>query len=91
MDENIFLSGWIPMEFNIYGCEYSTDIDVGIIVPNPLVIEQYKQLKLKLNFNFINAELESLGYDLSKTSIDYNLLYIDSKSSNLSVCLLGCY
>lgn len=45
-------SYWIPSEFNIFGCEYSTDIDIGILVPTQKIIEDYKNKKNSIRFEF---------------------------------------
>lgn len=83
------MSNWIPSEFNIFGCEYSTDIDIGLLVPNQKIIEDYKNKKIKLDLSLIKTDLESLGFDLNNISIDINLIYIDPNTKNLSTCLIG--
>jgi hypothetical protein len=82
-------NNWIPSEFNIFGCEYSTDIDLGILVPNPQIIIDYKNKKFNLDLSLISTDLELLGFDLNFTKLDINLIYIDPNTKNLSSCLIG--
>lgn len=85
----MFSNNWIPSEFNIFGCEYSTDIDIGILVPTQQIIEDYKNKKINLDLNLIRTDLELLDFDLNNISIDVNLIYIDPNTKNLSTCLIG--
>ena len=86
---SIINSAWIPTQFNIYGCEYSTDLDIGILVPNQDIIIQYKNKNIILDFTNIFDKLKILGFNLDIIKLDINLIYIDPKSANLSMCLLG--
>ena len=81
---------WFPTQFNVFGCEYSTDIDIGIQVPDKCIIEDYKQNKLQIDLEYVKNELIELGYSQDMISkIDFNLLYIDPTTLNLSQSLIG--
>lgn len=89
-DENILdLYNWIPTEFNIFGCEYSTDIDIAIKVPYPYLIDYYRKNKTSLDLTLIIKNLELLGLEPDKTELDVNLIYIDPNTGNLTKCLKG--
>jgi hypothetical protein len=78
----------IIKEFNIYGCELSTDIDVAFIIDDIKYIQLFKQNKVKINYDILFNDLTTLGYDLTSIKIDLNMLYIGS-DGNLSMCLKG--
>jgi hypothetical protein len=84
-NQNIFR----PYYFNIFGCEYSTDIDIAIVVPSAQIISDYKNKKINLDLSLINDNLVKLGFDLNKIQLDTNLIYLDPKTNNLSECLIG--
>jgi hypothetical protein len=88
-----FYCNWIPTCFNVIGCEYSTDIDIIIPVPFEQIIFEYKKFPKNKNFpidlSFIKLDLIRLGYDLELRNLDINLVYIDSKTSNITNCLIG--
>ena len=77
-----------PNEFNIYGCELSTDIDIAIKIDDPNLIQLFKQNKLKINMDKIIEQLTQSGYDTANVKIDINLLYF-GQNNNLSMCLKG--
>lgn len=84
-----FYKNWIPSCFNIIGCEYSTDIDIIIPVPSEKIISEYKNNRFNIDLTLIKSDLNKLGYDLTKFELDINLVYIDSKTSNIINCLVG--
>lgn len=84
-----FNLNWIPSHFNIIGCEYSTDIDIIIPVPNQQIIQDYKNKKFVLNLDLIKHDLVVLGFDLMTRELDVNLVYIDPKTSNIIDSLIG--
>ena len=84
-----FYKNWIPSCFNIIGCEYSTDIDIIIPVPSEKIISEYKNNKFNIDLTLIKSDLNKLGYNLTKLELDINLVYIDSKTSNIINCLVG--
>lgn len=89
MDKMEFYKNWIPSCFNIIGCEYSTDIDIIIPVPSEQIISEYKNNKFNIDLTLIKSDLDKLGYDLIKSDLDINLVYIDSKTSNIINCSIG--
>jgi len=84
-----FYLNWIPSCFNIIGCEYSTDIDIIIPVPDQQIINDYKNKKFILNLDLIKTDLVNLGYDLSSRKLDVNLIYIDTKNFKIIDSLIG--
>lgn len=83
----------IPItSFNIYGCELSTDIDIAIPINDSNLIQLYKQNKAIIDYDELEKQLISLGYDFTdkkiKDKTDINLLYFSS-DGNLSMCLKG--
>lgn len=90
LDLNIFnLLNWIPTEFNIFGYEYSTDIDIVIKVPHPHLIDYYRKNKSSLDLILIIKNLESLGLKPNKKKLDIDLIYIDTNTGNLTKSLIG--
>jgi hypothetical protein len=88
-DEQNFYLNWIPSCFNIIGCEYSTDIDVIIPVPNQQIIQDYKNKKFVLNLDLVKCDLVNLGYDLTLKKLDINLIYLEPNTSNIINSLIG--
>lgn len=84
-----FYENWIPSDFNIIGCEYSTDIDIIVPVPNEIIIQYYKNKKFILDTSLIVYELQNLGYDIVSRKLDINLVYIDIKTLNIINVLVG--
>ena len=84
-----FYSNWIPSCFNVIGCEYSTDIDIIIQVPNEQIISEYKNKKFNIDLTLIKSDLIGLGYDVVSRDLDINLVYIDSKTANIINCVIG--
>lgn len=80
---------WIPVEFNVIGCEYSTDIDIIIQVSSIQTITDYRQKKLNLILDSIINDLIVLGYDLAKRELDINLVYLDPTNSYIIDALVG--
>jgi hypothetical protein len=84
-----FYFNWIPSTFNVIGCEYSTDIDIIIPVPNQQIIQDYRNKKFVLNLDLIKNDLTDLGFNLMTKELDVNLVYIDPKTSNIIDSLIG--
>lgn len=84
-----FHFNWIPSCFNIIGCEYSTDIDIIIPVPNQQIIQDYRNAKFVLNLDLVKYDLVDLGFDLALKELDINLVYLDPKTSNIIDSLIG--
>ena len=84
-----FHCNWIPSSFNVIGCEYSTDIDIIIPVPSEQIIFEYKNNNFPIDLTLIKSDLIALGYDLNSRDLDVNLVYIDSKTLNITNCLIG--
>jgi hypothetical protein len=84
-----FHFNWIPSCFNIIGCEYSTDIDIIIPVPNQQIIQDYRNAKFVLNLDLVKYDLVDLGFNLIIKELDINLVYLDPKTSNIIDSLIG--
>lgn len=84
-----FYLNWIPTCFNVIGCEYSTDIDIIIPVPNQEIITNYKNKKFNLDLNLVKTDLVDLGYDITNKDLDVNLVYLEPKTSNIIDSLIG--
>lgn len=62
------------ISFNVYGCPYSTDIDVALQMKNkedlvkPLSISERKRLE---------TDLQECGYDINTRDLDINIIYVN--------------
>ena len=54
--------------FQVFGCEYSRDIDVAVVV------KDHTELTENINKERLYRELEELGYDISR-GVDINVIY----------------
>ena len=84
-----FYFNWIPSTFNVIGCEYSTDIDIIIPVPNQQIIQDYRNKKFVLNLDLVKNDLADLGFNLITRELDVNLVYIEPKTLNIIDSLIG--
>lgn len=57
--------------FQVFGCEYSQDIDVAVLV------EDHLQLTKNINIKRLHDELKELEYDISR-GVDINVLYCEN-------------